>query len=99
MADSKFIFEDDHYVGEQLFVQARLFDEISAQQAQGESPVLKFVRPDKTVITSSMVEDVEDPGLYTGDGIVDIQGTWRVEITVGSPPRSVFRHDRLYVAA
>ena len=97
MADSKFIFDDDHYVGERLFVQARLFDEISAQQAQGQAPILRFVRPNKTVITSVMDEVPEDPGLYMSDAVVDVQGTWRVEILVGA--ESIFRHDRLYVAA
>ena len=97
MADSKFILQDDHYVGERLYVEVRLFDEITDQQARDLVPLLRFTRPDKTIIAVVMDESEQDPGLYIGDAVLDAQGKWRIEVSVGT--ESLFRHDRIYVAA
>jgi hypothetical protein len=90
------ITTEDFYVGEDIFIEFRLFDELERKQATGQTVLLISTRPTKTTITTALTEVVGSPGLYRGVVSLDVAGPWDFEANVGN--KTVFRYNNLYVS-
>ena len=92
--------DETHYVGTRVYVEIRLFNPRTKVPATALAPALRFVRPDETNLEAGNMTEVEPgTGVYAGSAIVDQEGDWIIEVTLGAPFESKWRDDRLYVAS